>query len=83
MDEIIWEPVESEDKAKETYQSFPVLKARLHSFLKRSIDQLSSLVRMYCIVLNTLHAPHPLFDGLSSDSDINRMCYPSTIFCLF
>ena len=61
VDEIIWEPVESEDKAKETYQSFPVLKARLHSFLKRSIDQLSSLVSEYvlhftcCVVLYCMH----------------------------
>ena len=43
VDEIIWEQAETEAKSKETFQSFPVLKARLHSFLQRSLAQLSSL----------------------------------------
>ena len=43
VDEIIWEQAETDAKSKETFQSFPVLKARLHSFLQRSLTRLSSL----------------------------------------
>ena len=44
MDEIIWEQAEAEEKQRETYLAFPVLKARIHSFLKRSLDHLNSMV---------------------------------------
>jgi acetyl-CoA carboxylase alpha subunit len=44
VDEIIWEQAEGAGKEKETFQAFPVLKSRLHSFLKRSLHQLSSMV---------------------------------------
>ena len=44
VDEIIWEQAEAEEKQRETYLAFPVLKARIHSFLKRSLDHLNSMV---------------------------------------
>ena len=44
MDEIIWEQAEAAEREKETYLAFPVLKARIHSFLKRSLEHLNSLV---------------------------------------
>ena len=44
MDEIIWEQAEAEEKQRETYLAFPVLKARIHSFLKRSLEHLNSMV---------------------------------------
>ena len=45
VDEIIWEKAadESSSSDRETYQSFPVLKERIHSFLARSLAQLSAL----------------------------------------
>ena len=44
VDEIIWEQAEAAERERETYQAFPVLKARIHSFLKRSLDMLNSMV---------------------------------------
>ena len=46
VDEIIWEKAAAADNeggARETYQSFPVLKERIHSFLARSLAQLCAL----------------------------------------
>ena len=49
VDEIIWEKADeaadssSSGGARETYQAFPVLKERIHSFLARSLAQLSAL----------------------------------------
>ena len=45
VDEIIWEKAADKNSSsgRETYQSFPVLKERIHSFLTRSLVQLSAL----------------------------------------
>ena len=51
VDEIIWEKAadvegsssDGNGSGRETYQSFPVLKERIHSFLARSLAQLSAL----------------------------------------